>query len=206
MVVSREVVSDEGGSGRDRVRTHVGSVAGTDDETTIKYELHVTGSTGFCAGSRDMLANIRRWGDDLGFADIVIFDINDLQEITNVLIVVDDLADAADEMDDCLGHPVTWSGFAAEDRNPRCELLALFGTHGFDGEIAVNDAEDVELLAFVFVYSLHLDVEKSFWIYLDAGGIHDVLRQTDLVGVLDLLPFFLEVLVIQEMLEFVKFC
>ena len=64
-----------------------------------------------------MLADVGGWDDDLGFADVVVFDVDDLEEIANVLVVVDDFANTVDQVDDCLCHPVAWSSFATENRH-----------------------------------------------------------------------------------------
>ena len=151
-----------------------------------------------------MLTNVRGRGDDLGLADVVVLNVNDLQQITNIFVVVDDFANAADKMNDSLGHPVAWSGFASEDRYSWCKFLALLRAHRLDGKIAVEDTKDVQLLSLVLMYTLDLDVEQRFRVDADAGGIFDVLCQADLVGVLDLLPFLLEIRVIKEMFELVQ--
>jgi len=191
----------EKGGGRG---TYVGAVAGADDEAAVEDELHVAGAAGLGAGGGDVLADVGGRGDDFGFADVVVLDEDDFEEVADVFVVVDDLADVVDQMDDGLRHPVAWCGFAPEDGDPRSELLPLFRSHGLDGQVAVDDAEDVELLPFVFVYALDLDVEQGHRVDADSCRVHDVLRQTDLVGVFDLLPFFPEVLVVDETLEFVQ--
>ena len=182
----------------------VGPVARADDQAAIQDELHVAGPTGFRAGGGDVLADVRSGGYDFRLADVVVFDVNDLQEVTDVLVIVDDFANAADQVDDRLSHPVAWSRLAAEDRHARCEFLTLFGAHCLDRQISVNDAEDVQLLPLVLVYALDLDVEECFGVDANARRVYDVLRQADFVGVLDLLPLLFEVLVVKEMFEFVQ--
>ena len=137
----------------------VGSVTSTDDQPTVQDELHVAGSTGFRACSRDVLADVRGRGDDFGFADIVVFNVDDLQKVTDVLVIVDDFANAANKVNDGLSHPVAWSGLPSEDRHTRSEFLTLFGAHCFDRQVSVNDTEDVELLPLVLVYALDLNIE-----------------------------------------------
>ncbi len=151
--------------------THVGAITSPNDQAAVEHEFHVAGPRGFGAGGGDVLANVRGWGEDLGFADIVILDVDNLEEITDILVIVDDLANAADEVDDGFGHPVSRSCFAPEDGYARSNFLAFFGAHGFDGEIAVNHAEDVELLSFVLMYTFDLDVEERFGIDADAGRV-----------------------------------
>jgi hypothetical protein len=108
-------------------------------------------------------------------------------------------------MDDGLGHPVAGCSFATKDGYPRCKLLALVGAHSFDFKIAVDDTQDVHLLTLVLVYALYLDIEQCFRVDFDAGSLHDVLCQTDLVGIFDFLPFLLEGFIIEEVLELIQF-
>ena len=62
-----------------------------------------------------MLADIRSRNDDFGFADVVVFHKNNLEKITDILVVVDDFANLVDQVDDGLSHPVSRSSFAAKD-------------------------------------------------------------------------------------------
>ena len=57
----------------------VGSVTRTDDQPAVQDKLHVAGSTGFRTCSGDMLADVRGRCDDFGFANIVVFNVDDLQ-------------------------------------------------------------------------------------------------------------------------------
>lgn len=182
----------------------VGSVAGADDQAAVEDEFHVAGATGFRACGGDVLADVRGRGDDFGLAHVVIFNVDDLQEVADVLVVVDDFANATNEVDDGLGHPVAWSGLAAEDGHTRCKFLTLFGAHCLDRQVSVNDAEDVQLLSLVLVYALDLNIEECFGVDANACRVYDVLRQADFVSILDLLPFFFKVLVVKEMFEFVQ--
>ena len=69
----------------------------------------------------------------------------------------------------------------------------------------MNDAEDVQLLSLVLMYALDLDIEECFGIDANARRVHDVLRQADFVGILDLLPLLLEIFIIKEMFKLVQF-
>ena len=145
-----------------------------------------------------MLADVGGWDDDFCFADVVVFNVDDLEEVANVFIMVDDFANTADQMDDGLCHPVAWGSFATENRHAWLELLTLFRAHGLNREIAVDDAKDVELLTLVFMYTLDLNVKQRFRADGDACGVLDVLSQADLVIMLDRLPVFLELFIIKE--------
>ena len=205
----REKEKESWAGGRDKKEregcgAYVGAVAGTDDETAIEHELHVACPRGFRARGGDVLADVGCRSQNLRLADVVVFNIDHFQEIADVFVLVHDLTDCADEVDDRLCHPVARGGFPAKDGNTRRQLFALFGAHGFDGEIAVDDSEYVQLLSLVLVYPFDLDVEESLGVHADSGRLLDVLRQADLIRVFDLLPFLLESLVIQESLELVQ--
>jgi len=62
-----------------------------------------------------VLANVRSRGNDLGLADIVVLEEDDLQQITDILVVVDNASDLADEMNDGLSHPVPGRSLASKD-------------------------------------------------------------------------------------------
>lgn len=151
-----------------------------------------------------MLTDVTGRDDDLSLRDIVILQKDNLQEVANILIIVDDSANTVNEVDDSLGHPVSRCCLSTEDGHSRSKLLAFLRCHCFDGKISVNDSKDVHLLTFIFVYTLDLDVEQSSRVDSHASRSLDVLGQSDLVGIFDLCPFLLELLVIDELLEFVE--
>src|SRR4051812_42813224 len=121
--------------------SYIGSVTGTDDQTSVQDEFHVTSTTAFCTGGGNVLAEIRGRANNLGLADVVVLDEDYLQEITNLRILVHNLGHLVDKVDDCLRHPVSRSSLASKDRNTRHHLLLLFGGHVLDGQVAVNDTE-----------------------------------------------------------------
>jgi hypothetical protein len=141
--------------------THISTIAGTNNQSTVQAELHVRGSGGFGTSSGDVLADVAGGADDLSLADIVVFQENDLQQVTNVLVAVDHFPDLVDEVNDRLRHPVSRSSLAAEYRHTGRELLPLFRGRLLDFEVAVDDTKDVELLALVLVHTLDLYIEES---------------------------------------------
>ncbi len=74
----------------------------------------------------------------------------------DVGIVVHHLAHRVDELDDQLGHEVSRSGFAAEDKRARRDLQVGII---FQALIERDDVQDVQVLPLVFVNTLHLAVE-----------------------------------------------
>ncbi|RMZ70021.1 hypothetical protein GMOD_00000054 [Pyrenophora seminiperda CCB06] len=187
-----------------KLYTYIGTVTGSDDQTTVEAELHVTCTRRLSTGSRNVFANVAGRANDLCFADVVVGQIDDLEDVAHVFVVVDHLADLVDEMNDRLGHPVSWRSFASEDCNTRRQLLALLGRHGLDLEIAMDDTKDVQLLALVFVNTFDLDIEERVWVDLDAIVLHDVLCKSHLVGMLDVAELLTELLVIDKGLELVE--
>lgn len=72
---------------------NVSTVTGTNDQTSVQHKLHVGSSRSLSSCSRDMLADIRCWRDNLTLGHIVVLDENNLQRVANVRIRVDDSTD-----------------------------------------------------------------------------------------------------------------
>ena len=170
----------------------------------LEAYLHIARTRSFSPGCGNMFTDVACRNDDLGLADIVILQEDDLEKIANLLISIDDLADLVDEMDDGLRHPVPWRRLATKDTYARLGFLTLLWRHLLQLQIPVDDAEDVELLSLVLVHTLHLNIEQTSRIDRDIMGFFDILGEAHLVGVLDLLEFFPEVLVIHKILELVE--
>jgi hypothetical protein len=151
-----------------------------------------------------VLAQVRGRDNHLGLADIVVLEEDDLEQVANLVVVVDDGGDGVDEVDDLLGHPVARRRLAAKNGHARLLLFALLGRERLELQVAVNDAKDVELLALVFVDALNLHVKEGGRVDRDAEGALDVLCEAHLVGVLDLSPLLLEVLVLGPLFELVE--
>lgn len=151
-----------------------------------------------------MLANIRSRDDNLCLADIIVLDKDNLKEVADVLVLIDDGPHIVDQVNDLLGHPVPRRSLPANDRHARLLLLPLVGRHSLEGDVPVDDAKDVELLALVLVDPLHLDVKQGRGVDGDAPRFLDELRKADLVGVLDLRPLLAESLVFEAKLQLVN--
>ena len=148
-----------------------------------------------------MLADVGSGDDHLGLADVVVLEEDDLEEITNILVVVDNGADSVDQVNDLLSHPVARGSLATEDGDSGLELLPLLRRGSLESKIAVDDTEDVHLLTLVLVDTLDLNVKEGRGVDIDTGGLLDMLGKADLVGILDLGPLLTEVLVILVMLN-----
>lgn len=155
------------------------------------------------SGGRYVLAEVRGGDDDLGLANIVILDEDNLEEVTDLLVLVDDGSDVVDEVDNLLSHPVARCSLSTKDGNAGLLLLSLFGRHGLEAKVSVNNTKNVELLALVFVNPLHLNIEESRRVDGDAIRGLDQFGKTDLVRVLDFSPFFSEGLIFEVKFELI---
>lgn len=68
----------------------------------------------------------------------------------------------------------------------------------------MDDTEDVQLLTLVLVNTLNLNIKERCWVDLDAVVLHDVLRESHLVGVLDVAELLAELFVVNKRLELVQ--
>ena len=68
----------------------------------------------------------------------------------------------------------------------------------------MNNAQDVKLLSLVFVYALDLNIEKCIRIDFDSSRTEDVLRQSYLVRMFNVLPLLLEVFIVHIVFELVQ--
>ncbi len=90
-----------------------------------------------------------------------------------------------DQLDDQLGHVVTWRRFRTKDKG---------AWHHFDVWIrldAVKKRDDVqrfEQLAFVFMQTFNHNIEYRVGIYLHAGLVHDIGCQIRFILPFDLSP------------------
>mmetsp|Transcript_40127 Transcript_40127/g.103876 ORF Transcript_40127/g.103876 Transcript_40127/m.103876 type:complete len:708 (-) Transcript_40127:720-2843(-) len=175
----------------------VGAVQGANDEAAIHHKLHVGGARGLGAGRGDVLAQLRGRDDDLRQRDVVVRDEDKLEQVADVGVVVDLVADRADQLDDALGHLVARGRLAADDAHAGLDLLALFGSHLLDLRVSVDDAQHIHELALVLVDALHLDVKQRVGADGDAGEGLDLGRQPGLVLLLHVPPLVLEVLVVR---------
>ena len=96
-----------------------------------------------------------------------------LEQVANIGVIVDNVADGGDETHDLLGHVVGGGGLAAEDDHARHEGLALLRRGLLDGIVPGDDGDHVHVLALVLVDALDLHVEHGGRWHRDA---RDILR------------------------------
>jgi len=127
------------------------TIESADDETTVHDKLHVACSRSLCSCCADVLGEIRCRDDFFSKRDAVVGDEDDLEQVADDRISIDDIGNSVDETDDELCSLISSSSLTGKDADLGDDSLALFRRHLADGEIAVDNAEDVEELALVFV-------------------------------------------------------
>ena len=148
-----------------------------------------------------MFRDIAGGSDNLGLANVVVCEEDDLEQVADIRVVVHDVSNLVDEMNDGLGHPVSWRSLSTEDGDSRSELLPLLWGHGLNLEIPVDDTENVELLTLVLVNTLYLYVEQSRRVDGDVVVLFDVLRESNFVRILDLPELLTELFVVNKSLQ-----
>lgn len=159
------------------VSTYVGTIAGTDDQATVQAELHITGSRSFRTSCGNVFGDVAGRGDDFSLADVVVLQKDDLQQVSNVRVVVHDISNLVDEMDDGLGHPISRCCLSTKNRHTRSKLFSLLGRQALDLQVSVDDTEDIELLALVLVDTLYLHIEECSRVDSDTIVLLDVFRK-----------------------------
>ena len=180
---------------------NVGAVERAQRERAVDRELHIAGTGCFHSGGGDLLADVGGGHDDFGERNAVVGDEDDFQAIFDASVIVDEIADAVDELDDLLGGPISGRCFAREDISARRE--GVFGV--FDEALVFgDDAEHVQRLPLVFVDALDLHVEDGTGIDVGAGGLANDISQTDFVLLLDGEELTAERGVVGEALKFAE--
>ena len=112
------------------------------------------------------------------------------------MVVVDLVLDTGDQLDDCFSVVVTWSGLSSDANDSWNELgssLMLWGIK--DGQVSVDDVEDVHELSLVLMDSLDLDIVHAVDWNIDSGVLLDPSGKLGFVRSLDLDESVLEVFV-----------
>ena len=167
---------------------------------------HPSSANLLSASSRDVLADVRSRDNDLSLANIVVLEKDDLEQVTNLLVIVDDGSNLVDQVNDLLSHPVPRRSLATEDGHPRELLLSFLGSHGLESKVPMNDAKDVQLLPLVLVDTLDLDVKERRGVDYHTGALLDKLGKASLVCKLDLSPLLPEFLVLDIFLNLIELC
>ena len=97
----------------------VGAVERADGERAVEPELHVAGARGLHAGGADLLGEVGAGDQDLGQADVVVRQEQDLQPLADRGSAFTTRGHVVDELDDQLGAQIGGGGLAGEDLDPR---------------------------------------------------------------------------------------
>ena len=112
-----------------------------------------------------MLRKLRGWDDYLSGGNVVVWEEDYLQEVTDLWIRIDFVLNCSNELDYGFGSVVTRCCFATNHNNSWDEIfdsIALWGVQYLN--VSVNDIEDVHHLSFILMYSLDLDViHRIYW-------------------------------------------
>ena len=82
------------------------AVTGTEGQCPVHHELHVTGATGFVAGSRDLIGNVGRGDQPLRQRHAVLGQEHDFEPTPHRRVPVDGASEIVKELNDELGEPV----------------------------------------------------------------------------------------------------
>ena len=104
-----------------------------------------------------MFGQICRRINELRVLDVKIGEVNDFEAIAHVPIDIYNVADGIDELDDALRHEIARRRFAAEHECARRNTGLRIA---FQSQIKGKNVQRCEVLTFVFVNALHLNVEK----------------------------------------------
>ena len=168
----------------------------------VEHELHVSCSACFLGCKRDLLGNIACRNQFSCFCHIIIFNHDNFEVFVYLRIIVDDLLQAEDQMDDILCDHIRRSCLRAEDcRHRSCRDLSRL-----DLKVLINDIECIELLAFVLVETLHLDVEDRIRADLNILCLFQISAQRLFIFMLDLDQLFEHCIIVLIFEQFFKLC
>mmetsp|Transcript_7728 Transcript_7728/g.31337 ORF Transcript_7728/g.31337 Transcript_7728/m.31337 type:complete len:442 (-) Transcript_7728:2154-3479(-) len=179
----------------------VRAIRGSDDESTVHDEFHVSGARRLHARCGYVLAHVGRRDDQLREGHVKVGNEHDLQDTRAPHVVVHSLAHGASELDDLLGDFVPRCRFPGDDADAGQHPRPLLGGRPGDDRIPVHYSEHVQQLPLVLVYALHLHV-----VYGVGHEVHthvglDPQRKPLLVQPLGLVPRVLKGVVVREGLE-----
>lgn len=111
-----------------------------------------------------------------------------------------------DKSDDELSNVIAWSSFSCENLYTRNDLLSLSGRHLLESQVAVNASKRIHELTLVLVDTLDLDGEERVGVDWNIESSLNVLCQSDLVLVLDVVKSLDEGSVINFSLNLAEQC
>ena len=179
----------------------IGTVESSDGEGTVEGEFHIASATGFFSSGGDLFGEIRGGDDSLGEAHAVIWKKDYLEFVVDSGVGVDHGGDGIDRFDDTLCEVVAGSGFGGEDEDAWGDIeMGSLEKAPIEGE----NVEEIEVLSFVLVEPLNLDIEEGGWVDGDVAVLLDQAGEADLVGVFDSHEFLLKLGIIGKGFEVAK--
>ena len=155
-------------------------------DSAVEHKLHISCAACLLRCERYLLGNIAGRNQFSCFRHVIVFNHDNSEVFVYLRIIVDDLLQAENQVDDVLCDYIRRSRLGAEDRRHRsCRDLSCL-----DFKIFVNDIERIELLAFVLVQTLHLDVKDRIRAYFNILRLFQVSAQRLFIFMLDLEQLF----------------
>ena len=102
------------------------------------------------------------------------------------------------QTDDLFGHPITRRGFTTKNNGARRDA---FFTAAY-AVVQCDDVQDIEQLAFVFVYALNLHIKQTVYIEFNAGLLLYLIGQTLFIGQLHFSKGLAEIGIIGQRRDF----
>ena len=161
---------------------NIRAIHGSKSRSTVQHELHVGSSGCFLGCCGDLLGDICRRKDPLCIGYTVVLNEDNLDLSIDGSVVIDHIRNGVDQLDGHLRSAIACSCLCAEDKGSRIErhlrmILQLV--------IQIHDMKDVHQLSLVLVQSLDLYVKDRTRIDIDSVVLLDILRQAQLILILD---------------------
>ena len=184
------------------VDLYVRSILCSQCHCAVEHELHISCSAGLFGSKRNLLGNIACRDQFAGLCHVVVLYHDNSQVFVYLGIIVDDLLQAEDQMDDIFCDHVSRSCFRTEDRCHRsCRDLSCF-----DLQIFINDIQRVQLLAFVLVETLYLDIKDRIRAHFQPLCLAQVSAEIFFILMFDLKQFVENFVVIFVCKKFFELC
>lgn len=138
---------------------NIGTVHSSNDERSIHDKFHVGSTRSLGTSGGNMLGNFRGWDNNLSRRYVVVGQENNLQKISDSLIIVNFVHDSIDKFDLSLSSKVTRGSLSSNHDYSSLELLSsLVNGSVQDCQISVNNIKNIHELSLVLMNSLNLNI------------------------------------------------
>ena len=182
---------------------NIRTVQSAQSHRAVKHKLHITSAAGFLAGRGNLLADVGRRIDNLSLGNVEILNENHLNLALADWVVVHQLGHAANQANNLLGKHIARRRLAGKDESVRQNIPLRVVVQLV---VKVHNLENIQQLPLVGVNTLYLHVKNRVRVNLNALLLLNKIRQTLLVGQLNLgktLQKGLVLLVAQQILQLV---